>query len=443
MIQEISNWISSQDPDAVKAWGPIAIGVLTVLASLAIGALTVSVALLTIRNQRLQNKSQNEANIRQFNLAKSKEERDEIIKKLNSFYGPFKELRTQSKIFYSKFATELQAKYRKDTGARFRTLRYLLEGKRFTGQDDELLTEILKNGRRQLKLIEAHSGVVDKPELQELLGKLCAHIRLLQLAYDGKLSGPASSFEDIVFPLPIDGAIESAVLRLQDRMAQLSELDETSSLRTGSDAKTDRTIEFYDENADAYANTTAFLDLTPIYAEFRELVPSGRILDAGCGAGRDTRFFIENGYIVIAFDASIGMVRKCLEYPHAYCIHRSFSEIAFNEEFDGVWACASLLHLPFEDAKAAVAKLSTALKPKGVMFVSVKSGKGNSWLKDRYFQYYDDETIHGLFAHDPRLEISKTWHSNSTGPDGDQEIDWINVFLRRRTHRISKASKTN
>jgi len=81
MVQEIANWIRSLDPDLVKAWGPIAIGVLT-----------VCVALLTIRNQRLQNKDQNEANIRLFNLAKSKEERDEIIKKLNSFYGPFKEL---------------------------------------------------------------------------------------------------------------------------------------------------------------------------------------------------------------------------------------------------------------------------------------------------------------------------------------------------------------
>src|SRR5438067_1493494 len=101
MLQQISNWIHSLEPDLVKTWGPIAIGVLTVLASLVIGGLTVCVALFTTRNQRLQNKYQNEANIRQFNLAKSKEERDEIIKQLNSFYGPFKELRTQSKILYS------------------------------------------------------------------------------------------------------------------------------------------------------------------------------------------------------------------------------------------------------------------------------------------------------------------------------------------------------
>src|SRR5437899_9395235 len=131
MVQEIANWIRSLDPDLVKAWGPIAIGALTVLASSMIGGLTVFVALLTIRNQRLQNKYQNEANIRQFNLAKSKEERDEIIKKLNSFYGPFKELRTQSRILYDKFALELKAKSKEETGHSFRTLEYLLEGKKF------------------------------------------------------------------------------------------------------------------------------------------------------------------------------------------------------------------------------------------------------------------------------------------------------------------------
>ena len=436
MLQETINWIHSQDPDLVKAWGPVAIGVLTVLGSLMIGTLTICVALLTIRNQRLQNKYQNEANIRQFNLAKSKEERDEIIKKLNSFYGPFKELRTQSKILYTKFALELRSIYKKETGHSFRTLQYLLEGKKLSAQDDEVLIEILRIGQKQLKLIETQSGMVDKPELQDLLGKLCAHIRLLQLAYDGKLSGPPSRFQDIVFPLPIDGAVESAVLRLQDRMTQLHEFSEPAASRKTSNIEEDPTIRVYNQNADDYANQTMFLDLADLYAPFRKHVPSGRILDAGCGAGRDTRFFIESGYVVIAFDASMEMVRKCQEYPHAYCIQRQFSEIAFKEEFDGVWACASLHHLPVEDAKSAVTKLSTALKPRGVMFVSVKAGKGNSWDNGRYFQLYDDKGIESLFSHDPRLEILRIWHSSSTGPDGDHEIDWMNALARRRPHRV-------
>lgn len=432
MVHQFLEWLRSQEPEVVKAWGPIAIGTLTIFA----GFLTTFLVLVV---QRVQNRYQNEANIRQFNLTKSKEEKDEIIKKLNTFYGPFKELRTQSRILYGKFATVLQLQYRKDTGVRFRTLRYLLEGKKFTGQDDEIFTEILKNGRKQLELIETQSGVVDRPELQELLGKLCAHIRLLQLAYDGKLSGPASSFEDIVFPLAIDGAIESAVLRLQDRMAELGEHDAAKSSKKSCTFEKDATIRFYDLHAEVYANKTVFLDLTDAYAQFREFVPSGRILDAGCGAGRDTRFFIENGYVVIAFDASREMVRKCQEYPHAYCLQRSFSEITFKEEFDGVWACASLLHLPRDKARLAVTRLTTSLKPEGVMFVSVKHGEGNRWEKDRYFEFYNDETIHRLFDHDPRLKLIKLW--NSTAPDlnGGGEVKWLNALLRRRSHRFAKT----
>ncbi len=442
MVQEIANWISSQDPDVVKTWGPITIGLLTVLASLVIGTLTICAALLTIRNQRLQNKYQNEANIRQFNLVKSKEERDEIIKKLNSFYGPLKELRTQSRILYNKFALGLKAQYKEKTGHHFRTLGYLLEGKKFTGQDDEILSEILRVGRKELELIETQSGVVDKPELQDLLGKLCAHIRLLQLAYDGKLSGPATSFEDVVFPLAIDGAIESAVLRLQDKMAKLSKVDEVMLPQKHPHIEDDRTIRFYDQHADAYANKTLFLDLVSIYAPFLELVPpSGRLLDAGCGAGRDTRFFIERGYVVISFDASTGMVRKCQEYPHAYCVHLSFSEIAFKEEFDGVWACASLLHLPFEKAKSAVVRLATALKLNGIMFLSVRAGNGDSRENGRYFQYYDDKMIDTLFAHDPRLEVLRAWHSTSVGPDGDQSTAWINVLIKRRSRQDLRNSE--
>jgi len=251
----------------------------------------------------------------------------------------------------------------------------LLGGKKFAPHDDEILIEILRIGQKQLELIETQSGVVDKPELQDLLGKLCAHVRLLQLAYDGKLTGPPSRFKDIVFPLAIDGAVESAVLRLQDRMTELREFSEPAARQKPSNIEKDPTIRFYNQHADDYANQTMFLDLADLYVPFRELVPSGRILDAGCGTGRDTRFFIESGYVVISFDASIKMVRKCQEYPHAYCIQRQFSKIAFKEEFDGIWACASLHHLSLEEAKSAVTNLSTALKPKGTMFISVKAAR--------------------------------------------------------------------
>ena len=142
------------------------------------------------------------------------------MKRLNTFYGPFIELRTQSKLVYGKFENEL-IKKSTGTGKRFRTLRHLLEGKTFTPQEDNLLKQILDINNKLLDLIVSSSGVVDKLELQDLLGKCAAHIRILQLAYEKKLDGPPDLFEDIVFPLEIDGAIQSAIQRLKCRLKDL------------------------------------------------------------------------------------------------------------------------------------------------------------------------------------------------------------------------------
>ena len=199
--------VISDNLELVRAWGPVVVG---------LGAIVTSffASLSLLKTQRAQ-----------FNLAKSKEERDEIVKKLNSFYGPFKQLRTQSRILYAKFATERMRDYnKKNPNKPFRTLRFLLQGKEeLDASDSEILTQILQLGQRQLRLIQSYSGVVDKPELQELLGKLGAHIRILRLASQKKLTRSPEQFEDIVFPLEIDGAIESAILRLQDRLTELSQ----------------------------------------------------------------------------------------------------------------------------------------------------------------------------------------------------------------------------
>jgi hypothetical protein len=263
--------VTSSNLEVVKAWGPIVVGFGAIVASFITSLFVLrtqqkqnraqnEVALSQLDLQKRRDEAQNEANARQFNLAKSKEERDEITKKLNSFYGPFKELRTQSKILYGKFALRAASDYEAATGTRFRTLRYLLEGKTFDAQDTEILTQILQIGQEQLKLIESQMGLVDKPELQDLLGMLAAHIRILQLAFDKKLTGPPDAFDDVLFPLAIDGAIESAVLRLQDRLKELNEF-QSGALPTKRDSVPENsTIRYYDLNADAYANKTSFID---------------------------------------------------------------------------------------------------------------------------------------------------------------------------------------
>jgi SAM-dependent methyltransferase len=431
--------------EIAKAWGPILIGVLAILA-------TFGAQLLLIRHQRkqfeqqastaqgqfnrqtenarLQFESQNALARQQYELSKSQEEHQEILKKLNSFYGPFRELRTESVILYRPFAVGLQQQFR-EKGQGFRTLRYLLEGGRFGPQDQELLNQVLAINDRILPLIESQYGVVDNPELHTLLGKLGAHIRILKLANEGKLTGFSKLFEDIVFPLAIDGAIESATLRLQDKLNELSASDRKPPDLS---ADADSSIRYYDQHAEEYARQTQFTDMSNVYVPFRELVPQGaRILDAGCGVGRDTRFFIEHGYTVISLDASKEMVAKCREYPHAYCLRLSFNQVAFQEAFDAVWVCASLVHTRFEHANQALDKLTTALKPGGVIFVSLRqsvNGKENEDVRGRFYEYYNEAKIAQLLASEPRLEIVQQWASPSNLKDDLGQ--WINVLARRK-----------
>lgn len=420
--------------ELAKAWGPVIVGILAIVA-------TFIAQLLLIRNQRKQFARQGEDAREQFErqitlarqqleLSKSARDREEIINKLNSFYGPLRELRTESVILYRRFALKLQEELRKKN-MRFRTLRFLLDGGRFESQDHELLNQILAINDNILSLIERQCGVVDSPELQTLLGKLGAHIRVLRLASEGKLTGPSELFEDIVFPLAVDGAIESATLRLQDKLKELS-ISDHKPVNTLADA--DSTISYYDKNANAYAARTRFVDMSSLYASFREMLPQGgRILDAGCGIGRDSRYFIEHGYRVISFDASKEMVRICREYPHAYCLHLSFKNLAFQEGFDGAWVCASLLHLRFDEAKQAVANLTTALKPGGVLFVSLRQsldGGETATVGGRFYEYYTEKKLADLVSSESRLENPKIWPSPS-GLEGDTSR-WLNALARRK-----------
>ncbi len=453
-IQRLLDWMRSADPERVKAWGPILVGFLTVLTAFAVQFILIwwqrhqfnrqnnlaqsqyNLAKLQFEQQaqtvREQFDHQREVAKKQYELARSEEEREEIYRKLVTFYGPFKELRTQSKILYRKFATKLRDEA-KQRGERFRTLEYLLQGRQFVGQDAEILSEILRIGKETLILIETRSGVVDKVELQELLGMVATHIRILQLACDGKLTGPSDLFADLVFPRETDSAIESGILRLQDKLKELAGVETPVNAAGAVTGALNPTIKYYNDNVDAYARRTMVCLLPHLYDPFGEFLPaSARILDAGCGVGRDTRHFIEEGHIVISFDVSIEMVKKCREYPHAYCIQRSFDEVNFKEEFDGVWANASLVHLMKSDATKTISHLATALKPGGIMFISLKEGEGAKEEDDgRFFQYYTEIETKDLYTADGRLSLIKLWKSASAIENGSDQAVWLNILLKR------------
>lgn len=405
--------------ELVKAWGPIFVGGLTVL-------VTFVIQMLLMRRQERQFQRQHNLSLMQLSLAANKEERDEIQKKLNLFFGPLKELRVQSRTIYEKIDKTFGENYQASTGAPFRLIIFLLSDDELPPNLKSLLSSLLLVSRKVLSLIEQQSGLVDSPRLQEILGLYAVHIRFLSVAASGKLKGEELHFGDVVFPKEIDGAIESSILKLQDRLKELNLDGETP--RTGALCQcVESTVKYYDTRAEDYARQSYTYNLSVPYAKFLlNLKRGSRLLDAGCGAGRDTRHFIGEGHVVVSFDASQGMVAKCREYPFAYCLQLDLREIAFKEEFDGIWACSSIIHLPSSEVKNVLQRFFISLKVGGRLFVCVKEGEGTNMSNGRFFQYYTEAGLKNILSESGFVE-QEFWRSQMIIGDGE----WLNIICLR------------
>lgn len=140
--------------------------------------------------------------------------------------------------------------------------------------------------------------------------------------------------------------------------------------------KEKRTLSYYDENATAFCEGTRNADMSEMRGRFQQyLKPGDLILDAGCGSGRDSKFFMESGYRVVALDGSKEMCRQASAYLGQEIQCRRFEEIDEKEVYDGIWACASLLHVPYELLPKVIARLITALVDGGVLYASFKYGE--------------------------------------------------------------------
>jgi len=194
------------------------------------------------------------------------------------------------------------------------------------------------------------------------------------------------------------------------------------------------TVAFYDRNAATFAAQTADLDMSPLYQRFLRHVPAGgRILDAGCGVGRDALVFAARGYSVVAFDASSEMVRLARERVagSAAVLQMRFEDVAWREEFDGVWACASLLHVPAADFPGAAARLAGALRPGGIWYMSFKLGTGERVSGGRHFLDHTAETLRVALS-GVHVVVADEWISGDVRRNRQAE-QWLNVIVRKKT----------
>ena len=192
---------------------------------------------------------------------------------------------------------------------------------------------------------------------------------------------------------------------------------------------TDNTTEYYNKNSLEFIEGTINVDMGILRDRFLKYIPSGgKILDLGCGSGRDTKCFLEAGYQVTAIDASQELCLKATEYTGINVRCTRFEELNDVKEYDGVFACASLLHVQEGDLPDILTKINKALKQQGVLYASFKYGDFAGERDGRYFHDMNEVSVEELFITVSGFRIEEVWQSHDVRRD--KEVYWINVIAR-------------
>lgn len=189
------------------------------------------------------------------------------------------------------------------------------------------------------------------------------------------------------------------------------------------------TLDFYDKNAQQFVSGTIAVDFSKTQKRFLSKLPKGcLILDFGCGSGRDTRYFLEEGYMVEATDGSSELCRMASEYTGIPVRQMLFQELDEKEKYDGIWACSSILHLDIQELEAVLQKMCLALKTNGIIYTSFKYGTFQGERNGRFFTDMTEETFATLLSKVDGLKLKEQWVTKDVRP-GRAEEQWLNVIL--------------
>jgi len=190
------------------------------------------------------------------------------------------------------------------------------------------------------------------------------------------------------------------------------------------------TIVYYNNNAEQYFGATVGTDFEAIREKFCSFLPEhARIVDIGCGSGRDVKAFCDMGYEAIGLDASEELALLAHDKLGIQVIVDDMTTWIAEEPFDGIWCCASLLHLHKEEAKTFLQNLKHNLKTGGILFLSVKEGIATGYdEKGRYMQNYTETELEESLrqAELKVLEICRTEDKL-----GREDFAWLNTIATK------------
>ncbi len=205
------------------------------------------------------------------------------------------------------------------------------------------------------------------------------------------------------------------------------------------------TLAFYNSNAHSFIEQTINVNMRLLYQPFINNLPvrsksNQNILDLGCGSGRDSMHFASLGFNVTAIDSSSALLdlakaaaQKRMDYQDTIEWHcATFQDIIqknWQRQFTAIWACASLLHVPYKELPELIDGLLHMLTDDGVFYASFKYGDNEHVKDNRFFCDMNEkrwETIKQKTNHEFKDEI---WLTNDQRADRDEK--WFNIMIKR------------
>ena len=205
---------------------------------------------------------------------------------------------------------------------------------------------------------------------------------------------------------------------------------------------TNKTLAYYNTNAHRFNSDTLDVEFSGIQDSFlARLKPGAFILDFGCGSGRDSRYFLQKGYKVEACDGSEEMVKAAAQNAGIPVKRMLFSELNEKDRYDGIFACASILHVPSKELPDIITRMKKAVKTDGILYVSFKYGTFEGIRNGRYFTDLTEESLQVILDKVGGLEIIRTGITGDARP-GREDEKWLNVLLRKEEETKAEEIKT-
>lgn len=196
--------------------------------------------------------------------------------------------------------------------------------------------------------------------------------------------------------------------------------------------KSNKTLAYYNTNAQTFTESTVNVDFSDTQSKFLNKLDFGAsILDFGCGSGRDTKYFLEKGYVVEAIDGSEELCRIASDYAGIKVKNMLFEDLQEVERYDAIWACSSILHLSYVELVDVMKKMVIALKDKGLIYISFKYGTFEGIRNGRYFIDMTEDRLEKLLCDVGGITIEETWVTSDVRPERSEE-KWLNLFLRKK-----------